>query len=285
MLTETHSVTETVTADTVGGELEARCESIQHSVHASSPPDARMLRHRECGSHPAADEEISKILRHGGARPNSGGFRAGAGRKPAVKSALTGSRKPASKALAETRIARSIESLALPVGDGDRWYCARTGYRAELIAVEELTKQGYPTFFARHERELPDRRIVIVPMFPGYLFVRFNQHEERWRPITSTPGIRSLYGSSPETPAPAERGIIERFIARVDADGILRKQWLPPADPFEKGDVLRVTDGPFTGFAGLCEMSAGRRIKVMLQVFAGRGVPVELDASQLEKVA
>jgi len=54
---------------------------------------------------------------------------------------------------------------------------------------------------------------------------------------------------------------------------------------FEKGENVRVTDGPFTNFNGVIEeanLTKGK-IKVMISIF-GRATPVELETWQVEKV-
>ena len=54
---------------------------------------------------------------------------------------------------------------------------------------------------------------------------------------------------------------------------------------FEKGEAVRVTDGPFTNFNGNIEETnlAKGKVKVMISIF-GRATPVELETWQVEKV-
>ena len=54
---------------------------------------------------------------------------------------------------------------------------------------------------------------------------------------------------------------------------------------YEKGEVVRVTAGPFTEFTGKIENveAAKEKLKVLISIF-GRDTPVELDFSQVEKV-
>lgn len=270
MLSDLRCVTGTVTNVTTPAGAQGPCESIPCAVDAKSLPDAQVPRHPECGSHPGAGTEISKFG-WGGARANSGGRRAGAGRKPA------------SKELAQSRIAASIHSLAWPGALGDRWYCARTHYRAELIAIEELVRQGYPAFLPRIERELPDHQRILVPMFPGYLFVRFDRGAERWRPVVSTPGIRCLLGVSPELPIPAPFGMIEALASRANDDGTVLRHRHPRVEPIPAGETVRIANGPFTSFEAVCLMSAGDRVRVLVALF-GREVEAELARGDVERV-
>ncbi|MEE8111246.1 MAG: KOW motif-containing protein, partial [Acidobacteriota bacterium] len=57
-----------------------------------------------------------------------------------------------------------------------------------------------------------------------------------------------------------------------------------PKFQYEKGDPVRIIDGPFTNFSGVVEdLNLDRStLKVMVTIF-GRATPVELDFLQVEK--
>jgi transcriptional antiterminator NusG len=54
--------------------------------------------------------------------------------------------------------------------------------------------------------------------------------------------------------------------------------------PYMAGDVVKVTDGPFSGFAGSVEevYNEKRYLKVTVKIF-GRNTPLELNFMQVEK--
>jgi transcriptional antiterminator NusG len=58
-----------------------------------------------------------------------------------------------------------------------------------------------------------------------------------------------------------------------------------PKYTFEKGDHVRINEGPFTSFNGVVdEVNLDKNtLKVMVTIF-GRATPVELDFLQVEKI-
>jgi transcription termination/antitermination protein NusG len=58
----------------------------------------------------------------------------------------------------------------------------------------------------------------------------------------------------------------------------MRKHWQA-----RKGQIVRVIDGPMTGFRGEVEEVGERSVKVTVQVY-GRDTPVDLALGQIELV-
>jgi transcriptional antiterminator NusG len=70
-------------------------------------------------------------------------------------------------------------------------------------------------------------------------------------------------------------------IKRQIEEGTLKPK---PKVTFEKGETVRVTDGPFANFSGLIdEVKAEKgKVQVLVTIF-GRTTPIELDFNQVEK--
>jgi transcriptional antiterminator NusG len=116
--------------------------------------------------------------------------------------------------------------------------------------------------------------------FPGYLLVEMDLSEKTYLFVKNVPGVTGFIGLG-KKPMP---------LAQNEVDNILKKtkdtQVKPsPKIVFEKGEQVRVTEGPFLNFNGTIEdiHPEKGKIKVSVSIF-GRSTPVELEYWQVEKV-
>ena len=124
------------------------------------------------------------------------------------------------------------------------------------------------------------KRISQRKSFPGYILIETELTDETWYLIKSIPGVTGFVGAGAR-PLPLQASEIEMILKQAkDA-----KDKPTPKVVFEKGESVRVTDGPFTNFNGTVEEVnlAKGKVKVMISIF-GRATPVELETWQVEKV-
>lgn len=116
-------------------------------------------------------------------------------------------------------------------------------------------------------------------IFPGYILVRMELNDEAWHIVKSIPKITGFVGGS-KSPFPVPDEEVAR-ITRQISEGTLKPK---PKVTFEKGESVRVVDGPFTNFNGLVDdvKPEKGKLKVLVSIF-GRSTPVELDFMQVEK--
>ena len=76
-------------------------------------------------------------------------------------------------------------------------------------------------------------------------------------------------------------GNVNEVVHRVSSAGEKPK----PKFVFERGEAVKIVDGPFSNFSGVVEDVNLERstVKVMVTIF-GRATPVELEFVQVEKV-
>ncbi len=132
------------------------------------------------------------------------------------------------------------------------------------------------------EQELSNRAgkrvIVSRKVFPGYILVQMNLTDDTYKLVKSTSGVTGFVQSG-NKPVPLEEYEVRRIMTNLEQS----KE--APRIAFNKGDVIRVVDGPFMDYTGrIEEVNADReKLKVLISIF-GRDTPVELDFSQVEKM-
>ena len=124
------------------------------------------------------------------------------------------------------------------------------------------------------------KKISERKFFPGYILVEMDLTDDNWYMIKSISGVTGFVGAGAR-PIPLKADEIDTILRQAkDA-----KEKPTPKVMFEKGEAVRVTEGPFMNFNGTIEESnAGKgKIKVMIAIF-GRATPVELEMWQVEKM-
>ena len=132
----------------------------------------------------------------------------------------------------------------------EKWYAAQLKPNAHQIAERNLKRQAFVTFLPLQEvtkRQGTRFTTQLRPLFPGYIFVRFDLEDDIWRKINSTIGITKLvsFGSRPQS---LPEGLITDLIARCDHKGTLQ-----PTESLQKGDDVTVLSGPFADFVAKVE--------------------------------
>lgn len=140
------------------------------------------------------------------------------------------------------------------------WYAVRVHAQCEKRVRDALTRKGceclLPTY--RERRKWSDRtKIIELPLFPGYVFSRFDV--EKRLPILKTPRVMGVAGLG-RIPQPLDADEIEQ-IRKVTAVDHPAKPW-----PFLKvGQRVRITAGPLAGVEGLLAQRRGEA-RVVLNV-------------------
>ena len=138
-----------------------------------------------------------------------------------------------------------------------------------LVPVEEVVemKGGQKTI---SERKL----------YPGYLLVQMDMEDDTWHLVRSVPRVSAFIGGTALKPTPIKDAEVDIILHRMDESKSNPTQKLT----FEKGEMVRVIDGPFKDFSGAVEdvNYEKNKLRVSVVIF-GRATPVELDFSQIEK--
>ena len=173
-----------------------------------------------------------------------------------------------------------------------RWYVvhAYSGFENQVkkSLLERVRRAGMEDAFG--EILVPTEEVVEMrdgqkrrserKFFPGYVLVQMEMTDDTWHLVKDVPRVMGFIGGSSDRPAPISDREADQILNRVK-EGAEKPR---PKVLFEVGEVVRVTDGPFTDFNGVVEEVnyEKSRLRVAVLIF-GRSTPVELEFSQVEK--
>lgn len=160
------------------------------------------------------------------------------------------------------------------------WFCLKSKPRQETVAVQHLRSLGgievvFPRL-RRTRRGHEKNKVVIEPLFPGYIFVRFIPEESQGS-IRSTRGVLHLVTRNGR-PVDVEPAVIDEMNA-LGPEGILS---MLDAE-LKIGAKVRVIRGIFSGAEGelLRLESPQKRVAILLSLL-GSDQPVEMPLDDVE---
>jgi transcriptional antiterminator NusG len=152
--------------------------------------------------------------------------------------------------------------------------------RAKIFGLQDqITRVVVPTEEVVEVRK-GQKRITPQKFFPGYVLVEMELTDETWHLVRSTPKVTGFVGSGAK-PVPLPQEEVEEILRQMEAGAEKPK----PKSIFQRGDKIRVIEGPFVNFTGTIEdlnLERGK-LKVMVAIF-GRLTPVELEYYQVERL-
>ena len=152
--------------------------------------------------------------------------------------------------------------------------------RAKVFGLEEQIPRVIVPTEEVVEIKRGQKKITPQKFFPGYVLVEMEMNDETWHLVKSTPKVTGFVGSGLR-PAPLPQEEVDEILYQMEVGAEKPK----PKSVFQKGDKVRVIEGPFLNFTGAIEdLNPERgRLKVMVAIF-GRLTPVELEYYQVERI-
>lgn len=173
------------------------------------------------------------------------------------------------------------------------WYIVHTysGFenKAKLALEDSIRRAGLEERFG--EVLVPTETVVEVKdgqkrtttrkVYPGYMFVQMVLDNETMHVVKSTPKVTGFIGGD-RAPPPVPEAEIRRITNQMEED---EQTTARPVVEFERGEEVRIIDGPFASMKGrVDEVNQARgKLRVMVSMF-GRTTPVELDFTQVERL-
>ena len=173
-----------------------------------------------------------------------------------------------------------------------KWYIihSQTGFedRVKRALENRITIAGVQEHIAKiiipteqvSEIRAGKKRVSQRKFFPGYILINMELNDSVYSVIKTTPGVTGFIGTG-KKPTPLSKDEAEGILKRIE-----ETQTKPsPKVVFEKGEQIRVTQGPFVNFNGTIEELHPERgkLKASVSIF-GRATPVELEYWQVEKI-
>jgi transcriptional antiterminator NusG len=124
------------------------------------------------------------------------------------------------------------------------------------------------------------KRITERKFFPGYVLIEMELNDDTWYLIRTISGVSKFISSGAK---PVALNDAEVAAIKKQMEDSLEKP--APKVVFEKGESVRINEGPFLNFTGIVEEINPEKgkLKVMVTIF-GRATPVELEFWQVEKI-
>lgn len=173
-----------------------------------------------------------------------------------------------------------IRTADLEIAETSGWWALYTRHQHEKVVADTLTAKGFEVFLPLYEslRRWKDRnKLVSLPLFPSYVFVRQNQ--ARRLQVLTTPGIHMILS----------RGEKDALVLEAEIEAIRRSIEGPyrvEPHPFLKcGERVRVMRGPLQGVEGILLRKKNLYRLILSVEMLAQSVAVELSASDVEPVA
>ncbi len=116
-------------------------------------------------------------------------------------------------------------------------------------------------------------------LYPGYVLVKMVFNQQTMHTVNSVQGVIKFVGGGKE-PQPLREDEINKILGLTPAE---EEEEPKEQIPFRTGQVVEVTDGPFTDFSGTVQEVYHDKGKVKVEVsLFGRPTSVELDYTQLK---
>ncbi len=184
------------------------------------------------------------------------------------------------------------EQLPPPVNENFKWYIihaysgferkVRESIESRIMAFGLQNRIGRIMIPTEPVTELRNgKKYTIERVFlPGYVLVEMELDNDLWHVIKNTPRVTGFLGTGDKPVALSEAevsSILFRSESAKDKPSMKVK--------FEKGEQVRINEGPFANFNGTVDdVNEDRQtLKVMVSIF-GRSTPVEIEFAKVDKM-
>jgi transcription antitermination factor NusG len=153
------------------------------------------------------------------------------------------------------------------------WFALRVRSNFEHTSANALQMRGLETFLPSFKvrRRWSDRvKVIDQPLFPGYVFCRFDPDERV--SVLRAPGVVHVVSSGYD-PLPVDESELKHIRTVVMAELAVN-----PHPFLRAGQRVRIDRGPLTGAEGIITVANGKSSLILSISLLQRSVAVEVDA-------
>jgi transcriptional antiterminator NusG len=163
-----------------------------------------------------------------------------------------------------------------------KWYAVHTRSHFEQKVFDGFAGKSIESFLPKIQvmsRRKDRRKKILIPLLPGYVFVRFDMNPETYWDIIKTAGVVRMIGFDGR-PAPAKEEEIASLMVLNGTDRTVQNRAY-----MGKGDRIMIMEGPLKGLTGFYLQHKGQTDKVVVSIeLLHRSLAVEIEGWALEKI-
>ena len=164
----------------------------------------------------------------------------------------------------------------------EAWYTLHTKPNAEYQVKTALQQRGIQTYLPEIESPKARKGRKYKPFFPCYLFCRVDFEIVGFSDIQWIPGLRRIvaFGGHPVSLPDEAIKLLRHKLSEFEARGE------PPSHLFKRGDLVRITEGPFRDMLVIFDgpTTPARRVQVLLDIL-GQASRLYIPTANLEKAS
>jgi len=170
------------------------------------------------------------------------------------------------------------------MSENAKWYVVHTysGYENKVMTNLEKTVENRKLHDLIQDVRVPTETVTEIKdnetkevkrkLFPGYVLVKMVMTDESWYVVRNIRGVTGFVGPSSK-PVP----LSPEEVAKLDVGSHSIEV------SYKVGDVVRINDGPLSGYLGQVEAieTENNLVRVVVSMF-GRETPIELTLGQVD---
>ena len=164
----------------------------------------------------------------------------------------------------------------------DKWYTVYTNSHKENILKNKIERLGFQVYLPSFEKEVSHARkikTVSSPLFPRYLFVKFNKKKDNWHKILYLSGVNQLLQTNRGCLS-IDEDVIKKLKSFENSRGYIE---INKVIILRQGSKINFLNKPLKGIQGIYKEKINNKYKFLVSLF-GKEFNVLLPGSLFEPI-